>query len=51
MDTAYNILVADDHPIFREALTNVIAHGFVDSQVFETENLESTLALARENEE
>jgi DNA-binding NarL/FixJ family response regulator len=50
MDTPYTILVADDHPLFREAITRVIASGFANSTLHETEDLESTLALARDND-
>lgn len=50
MDTPYTILVADDHPLFREAITRVIATGFSNSTLYETEDLESTLALARNND-
>ena len=47
----YKILIADDHPLFREAIHNVIADGFPDSQVMETSDLESALALTQEHDD
>ncbi|WP_409526556.1 response regulator [Nitrincola sp. MINF-07-Sa-05] len=47
----YKILIADDHPLFRDAITHVIRSHFVGSDIIETENLESTLELARSDEE
>jgi DNA-binding NarL/FixJ family response regulator len=44
----YKILIADDHPLFREAIHNVIADGFPDSEVMETSDLDSALALTQE---
>src|SRR5476651_205586 len=41
----YKILIADDHPLFREAIHNVISDGFPGSEVMETADLESALAL------
>ena len=32
----YKILIADDHPLFREAIHNVIADGFPGSEIMET---------------
>lgn len=49
-DTAYTILVADDHPLFREAIMRVIASGFTGSVLHETEDLACTLELARHND-
>jgi DNA-binding NarL/FixJ family response regulator len=43
----YKILIADDHPLFREAIHNVISDGFPGSEVMETEDLDSALALTR----
>lgn len=42
----YNILIADDHPLFREAIQNVLASGFPGCQLSETGDLEHTLAHA-----
>lgn len=47
----YKILIADDHPLFREAIHNVISDGFPGSEVMETADLDSALALARHNED
>lgn len=46
----YNILIADDHPLFREAICNVIRSGFPDCTIIETADLESTLLLATEQD-
>ncbi len=46
----YNILIADDHPLFREAICNVIRSGFPDCIITETADLESTLRLATEQD-
>ncbi|MDY0191104.1 MAG: response regulator transcription factor [Desulfuromonas sp.] len=46
----YNILIADDHPLFREAICNVIRSGFPDCTIIETADLESTLLLATEHD-
>ena len=35
----YKILIADDHPLFREAIHNVISDGFPGSDVMETADL------------
>lgn len=47
----YRILIADDHPLFREAITNVIESGFPGTETLETEDLETALKLAQENED
>jgi len=47
----YRILIADDHPLFREAITNVIESGFPDTETLETEDLETALALAQEHDD
>ncbi|WP_248799233.1 response regulator transcription factor [Pseudomonas sp. MWU13-2105] len=47
----YKILIADDHPLFREAIANVISDGFPGSEVMETADLESALALTRCHDE
>ncbi|MCE4058024.1 response regulator transcription factor [Pseudomonas sp. Au-Pse12] len=47
----YKILIADDHPLFREAIHNVISDGFPGSEVMETADLDSALALTQEHDE
>ena len=47
----YKILIADDHPLFREAIHNVITDGFPGSEVMETEDLESALALTQQHDD
>lgn len=44
----YKILVADDHPLFRDAVINIISQTFPESEVFESKDIESTLALVQE---
>lgn len=41
----YKILIADDHPLFREAIINVIRGAFPGCETFETENLDAAQAL------
>ena len=47
----YKILIADDHPLFREAIHNVISDGFSGSEVMETADLDSALALTQEHDD
>ena len=47
----YKILIADDHPLFREAIHNVIRDGFPDSEILETADLDSALALTLEHDD
>ena len=47
----YKILIADDHPLFREAIHNVIADGFPGSEVMETADLDSALDLTQEHDD
>jgi len=51
MEPAYKILIADDHPLFREAISSVIASGFEGSQIIETDDLDSALQITRENDD
>ncbi|MEN0105364.1 MAG: response regulator transcription factor [Pseudomonas sp.] len=47
----YKILIADDHPLFREAIHNVISDGFPGSDVMETADLDSALLLTQEHDD
>lgn len=47
----YKILIADDHPLFREAIQNVIRDGFPGSEILETADLDNALALTLENDD
>jgi DNA-binding NarL/FixJ family response regulator len=47
----YKILIADDHPLFREAIHSVISDGFPGSEVMETGDLDSALALSQEHDD
>ncbi|WP_228152861.1 response regulator [Marinobacter guineae] len=51
MEPAYKILIADDHPLFREAISSVIASGFAGSEIIETADLDSALEITRENDD
>lgn len=47
----YKILVADDHPLFRDAIVNIIGIKFPGSTTYETEDVASTLACVKEHDE
>ncbi|QTF92034.1 response regulator transcription factor [Halomonas sp. BM-2019] len=47
----YKLLIADDHPLFREAIGRVIRDGFPDAEVLEAEDLDTTQALALEHDD
>ncbi len=47
----YKILIADDHPLFREAITNVVRDGFPGATIMETADLDSTLELTQEHDD
>lgn len=47
----YKILIADDHPLFREAIINVIENSFAGCQTLETEDLESALEIAQNEDD
>ena len=51
MEPAYKIPIADDHPLFREAISSVIASGFEGSEIIETDDLDSALDITRENDD
>ncbi|MFS2155920.1 response regulator [Pseudomonas sp. Pseusp122] len=47
----YKILIADDHPLFREAIHSVISDGFPGSEVMETEDLDSAVLMTRQHDD
>ncbi len=47
----YKILVADDHPLFRDAIVNIIGIKFPGSTTYETEDIDSTLAFLKDNDD
>ena len=47
----YSLLVADDHPLFRDALQTVISGGLAGSQLLEAESLADAIALIEANTE
>ncbi|WP_210397539.1 response regulator [Motiliproteus sediminis] len=47
----YNLLIADDHPLFREAIAGVIRSRYPDAVIVEAENLDDALAHAEANED
>ncbi|MDI5985856.1 response regulator transcription factor [Halomonas sp. M4R5S39] len=47
----YKLLIADDHPLFREAIGRVIRDGFTDTEILETQDLDSTLALTQQHDD
>ncbi|MCE8012033.1 response regulator [Billgrantia desiderata] len=47
----YKILIADDHPLFREAIARVVGDGFPGSELLETADLEATLAVTADEED
>ena len=44
-------LIADDHPLFREALKGALSANFADLEVFESENFDTTLQVLSEQED
>lgn len=45
------LLIADDHPLFREALQGALATHFTDLQIVEADSLESTLDVLANDDE
>ncbi|HDZ48649.1 hypothetical protein LCGC14_0038000 [marine sediment metagenome] len=46
----YSLLVADDHPLFRDALQAVISSGLADSQLLEADSLGEAIKLIEQHE-
>lgn len=47
----YKILIADDHPLFREAIINVINTSFDGCEILETESLDSAVELTQQHDD
>lgn len=47
----YHFHVADDHPLFRNALLGVIEHHFPSTSISQSVNLESTIQTLEKNDE
>ncbi|MDO6460373.1 response regulator transcription factor [Granulosicoccaceae sp. 1_MG-2023] len=47
----YNILIADDHPLFREAIINVIRQEFPGCTINECEDLDGAMGITAQNDE
>lgn len=45
----HNVVIADDHPLFRDAIRGVLINIFPNVHVFETHNVETTLNTIQEN--
>ncbi|MBE0363013.1 hypothetical protein PULV_a0629 [Pseudoalteromonas ulvae UL12] len=44
-------LIADDHPLFREALKGALKSAFAELEVFESDNFDATLDLLKQHDE
>lgn len=47
----YQILIADDHPLFRDAFAGVVQQAFVGSTVLQAQDFSTCLQLAQDNPE
>ncbi len=47
----YKLLIADDHPLFREAIADVIRSRYPTAEILQSENLEAAAALADQHED
>ncbi|WP_416423605.1 response regulator transcription factor [Pseudomonas sp. App30] len=47
----YRFLIADDHPLFREAMARVLLDAFEGCEVLETADLDSTLQLTQRHDD
>ncbi|WP_221795571.1 response regulator [Oceanobacter mangrovi] len=49
--TTYKLLIADDHPLFREAIADVVRNRYPNADIIEAENLEDAAALAEQQDD
>lgn len=47
----YKVLIADDHPLFRDAIVHILASQFPNSTTYETEDIASTIEFAKDNDD
>ena len=47
----YKLLIADDHPLFREAIADVIRARYPDAEILQSENLEAAAELAEAHDD
>lgn len=47
----YKLLIADDHPLFREAIADVIQARYPDAEILQTENLEAAVEQAQQHDD
>ncbi|RJX75624.1 DNA-binding response regulator [Vibrio sinensis] len=47
----YKVLIADDHPLFRDAIVHIFASKFPTSTTYETEDIASTLLFAKSHDD
>ena len=45
----HNIVIADDHPLFRDAIRGILLNIFPDVNILESQDVDSTLQIAGEN--
>jgi len=51
IECMYKFLVADDHPLFRDAIANIIGIKFADSMCYQTVDIDSTLVFVDANDD
>lgn len=49
--SVYKLLIADDHPLFREAIADVIRARYPDAEILQSENLDDAVVLADEHDD
>ncbi|MEH6472577.1 MAG: response regulator transcription factor [Halopseudomonas sp.] len=47
----YKLLIADDHPLFREAIADVIRARYPDAEILQSENLDAAVEQADEHDD
>ncbi len=50
-ESSYQLLIADDHPLFREAMADVVRNRYPSAEILEAEDLEAAVVLADANED